>query len=256
MRFLSVAHTDKGLNKAINQDAFCLKIAKTPTANVAFAVICDGVSGLSSGETASAFVVNAFSRWFDSEFSAVADKNMPIENIASRWKAIAVEQGRKILEYGKAHGMSLGTTLTAFLIMNDRYVSAHVGDCRLYKIDDRMRQLTKDQTVAAYEVMRQRMTVEEVENDGRSRMLLQCLGVSKAIDPEIQTGKVAENDAFMLCSDGFIHRVSEAEIYGIIAPPLLTSEKVMKKSLVDLVDLNKARNEKDNITVILIKAIR
>lgn len=256
MRFLSVAHTDVGISKKINQDAFCLKIAKTSTANIAFAVMCDGMGGLNNGEYASALVVNAFSNWFENEFPAIVGRDLSMDKVTNRWKEIVSDQGCKILEYGNANGISLGTTLTTLLIVNNRFVSIHVGDSRLYKINDAMHQVTKDQTVAAYEIEQQRMTVAEAKNDRRSNILLQCVGASKVIEPQILTGTVAENDTFMLCSDGFRHQISSEEMYGVIAPRLLTSEKIMKKSLVDLVDLNKSRNEKDNITAILIKAIR
>lgn len=255
MRFLSVAHTDVGTSKKVNQDAFCLKIAKTPTANIAFAVMCDGMGGLNNGEYASALVVNAFSNWFENELPFAVGGNLNMNSITERWKEIVLEQGKKILDYGKSRNISLGTTLTALLIINDKYANIHVGDSRLYKITDSMHQLTKDQTVAAYEIEQQRLTVAEAKNDRRSSILLQCVGASKIIVPDVQIGSLAENDVFMLCSDGFRHCVSEDEMYGIIAPRLLTGEKVMKKSLVDLVELNKSRNEKDNITAILIKAI-
>ena len=255
MRFLSVAHTDVGISKKINQDAFCLKIAKTPTSNIAFAVMCDGMGGLNDGEYASALVVNAFSNWFENELPSIVDKNLNMNSITERWKEIVLYQGQKILEYGQSRNISLGTTLTVFLIVNDKYANIHVGDSRLYKITDAMHQLTKDQTVAAHEIEQQRMTVAEAKTDRRSSILLQCVGASKVIEPDVQIGTVAENEAFMLCSDGFRHQVSDEEMYGVLAPQLLTSEKVMKKSLVDLIELNKVRNEKDNITAILIKAI-
>lgn len=256
MRFLSVAHTDVGISKKINQDAFCLKIAKTPSLNIAFAVMCDGMGGLNNGEYASALVVNAFSAWFEKEFPAIAEKNINIDKVTERWKEIVLEQGQKILEYGQSRNISLGTTLTTLLIVNDKYANIHVGDSRLYKLSNvGIHQLTKDQTVAAHEIEQQRMTVDEAKTDRRSNILLQCVGASKVIEPDVQTGTLAEEDAFMLCSDGFRHQVTDEEMYGVIAPHLLTSEKVMKKSLVDLVELNKARNENDNITAILIKAI-
>lgn len=255
MRFLSVAHTDVGISKKINQDAFCLKIAKTPTSNIAFAVMCDGMGGLNDGEYASALVVNAFSNWFENELPSIVDKNLNMNSITERWKEIVLYQGQKILEYGQSRNISLGTTLTVFLVVNDKYANIHVGDSRLYKITDALHQLTKDQTVAAHEIEQQRMTVAEAKTDRRSSILLQCVGASKVIEPDVQIGTFAENEAFMLCSDGFRHQVSDEEMYGVLAPQLLTSEKVMKKSLVDLIELNKARNEKDNITAILIKAI-
>lgn len=256
MKFLSAAHTDVGTTKKINQDAFCLKIAKTPNSRIAFAVMCDGMGGLNNGEYASALVVNAFSNWFENELPLAIDKNLQMTNVTSRLKGIAVDQGKKILEYGQSQGISLGTTLSALLIVNNEYAIVHVGDSRVYKINDTITQLTKDQTVAAHEIEQHRMTVEEAANDKRSNILLQCIGASKVIEPELLTGTLTENDAFMLCSDGFRHKITDQEIHGVLSPNLLTNEKVMKKSLVDLIDLNKARGEKDNITSLLIKVVK
>ncbi len=256
MRFLSVAHTDVGISKKINQDAFCLKIARTPTTNIAFAVLCDGMGGLNNGELASALVVNAFSNWFEQELPNVVDKNIYMNDVTARWNEIVQDQGNKILEYGSQRGLSLGTTLTALLIVNNKFACIHVGDSRLYRINTAIKQLTKDQTVAAREIEQNRMTVDEAKNDRRSSVLLQCVGASKVIIPDVFTGTVEENEAFLLCSDGFRHHVTDAEMFGVVAPVVLTSEKIMKKSLVDLVELNKARNERDNITALLIKTIK
>ena len=56
MRFLSEAHTDIGISKKMNQDAYCLKIASTKKQKVAFAGGGEGMGGFESGELASAFV--------------------------------------------------------------------------------------------------------------------------------------------------------------------------------------------------------
>lgn len=255
MRFLATAYTDVGKTKKVNQDAFCIKTAKTPRGNIAFAVMCDGMGGLNNGELASAFVVNAFSNWFENELPLMMNGTIDLKVISARWNAIIQEQGKKILDYGAQRAISLGTTLTAVLIIENDFICAHVGDSRLYLIDNAMHQLTKDQTVAAMEIEQKRMTVEEAKNDRRSSILLQCIGASKVIVPEIFVGKIAVENAMMLCSDGFRHHISEEEMYGVMAPSVLTSEKVMKNSLIDLVELDKQRNERDNITALLIKTI-
>ena len=61
---------------------------------------------------------------------------------------------------------------------------------------------------------------------------------------------------FVICSDGFRHEITEEEIHGVLAPQLMTDEKIMKSSLVDLIELNKARAERDNITAVMLKAVR
>ncbi len=234
-----------------------MKVARTPAVNVALTVLCDGMGGLKSGEYASALVVNAFSAWFENELPKVVGSTTDMNAIAQRWNAIVQDQGKKIMAYGQSKGISLGTTLTALLVVNNRFLCVHVGDSRLYKVGPTaMQQLTTDHSFVANEVAHKRMTPEQARTDSRKNVLLQCVGASQVINPEFVSGMVAENDVFMLCSDGFRHEITEEEMHGVLAPQLMTSEKVMKKSLTDLIELNKARSEKDNITAILLKAIR
>ncbi len=256
MRFLAASHTDIGISKKINQDAFAIKIAKAKKHNIAFAILCDGMGGLNNGEYASAVVVNTFCKWFYTELPGMVETQINFEVIQKRWNEIILELGSKLMNYGAERNISLGTTTTAILIIDNQYICGHVGDSRLYRMDQKITQITSDHTVVAREVEQHRMTVDEAKVDGRKNVLLQCVGASKVITPEFRRGTVAEGDVFMLCSDGFRHEISDEEIYGVLAPNLLTSEKIMKRSLVDLIELNKERNEKDNITSLVIKAIR
>ncbi len=255
MRYLSAAHTDIGLVKKINQDSFTLKIAKTSRYNIAFVVLCDGMGGLKNGELASAFVVNAFSNWFEQVFPEALKTGLDFEVIKKQWNSIAISQSEKISEYGNARGISLGTTLSAILCVNNKFILIHIGDTRIYRLNNSIEQITTDHTFVANEVVHNRMTADQAKTDKRKNILLQCIGASKNIDCEFKTGDIRENDEFLLCCDGFRHEISSEEIFGVLAPELMSSERIMRKSLVDLVNLNKKRNEKDNITAILIKTI-
>lgn len=254
MRYLSAAHTDTGLVKKINQDAFCLKIAKTPQTQIALVLICDGMGGLKNGELASAWVVNAYSAWFEKELPGQLEAGL--DGIKSRLESMALELNQKIGSYGKHNGISLGTTMTGLLLLDNKYLYFHVGDSRIYRINTSIRQLTRDHTVTALEVEKHKITEQEAANDARQSILLQCIGASEKITVEFGSGIVAREDVFLLCSDGFRHKLSEEELLGILSSQVLTSEKIMKKSLMDLVELNKERGETDNITALLVKAIQ
>lgn len=255
MKFLSAVHTDVGISKQVNQDAFCLKIAKTHNHKIAFAVLCDGMGGLKNGELASALVVNAFSNWFEDKFSIMIQGKLNFEEIKKQWSKIATEQASRIMEYGKANGISLGTTLTAILIVDNNYLNIHVGDTRIYKLNNSIEQITNDQTVTALEVEQKKLTPEQAKTDSRQHILLQCIGASSSINPEINTGVIRSNEEVLLCTDGFRHMVSDEEIFGVLAPNLMDSEETMKKSILDLINLNKSRHERDNITALLIKVV-
>lgn len=254
MRFYSVAHTDVGTTKKINQDAFCLKIAKTSKGNLAFAVLCDGMGGLQCGELASAFVTNAFSRWFETDLPRMMEKKLDFNLIKQQWNEIVQDQADKILRYGKSRNITLGTTLTAVLIADEGFLGVQVGDSRLYKLDTAIEQLTKDQTLVAFEVEQRRLSPEDASSDPRRNILLQCIGASEQVVPAFVSGRLLENEGMLLCSDGFRHEISDDEIFGVLAPHIMTSERVMKKSLIELVDLNKKRGEKDNITALLLRS--
>ena len=52
MEFLISAATDIGLTKNTNQDSFLARRFRTKLGNMTFAVLCDGMGGLSKGEVA------------------------------------------------------------------------------------------------------------------------------------------------------------------------------------------------------------
>ena len=58
----------------------------------------------------------------------------------------------------------------------------------------------------------------------------------------------------MLCSDGFRHEITEAEIYESLNPINFMNKNAMHSNARYLIEQVKSRNEKDNISVVLIKA--
>lgn len=57
----------------------------------------------------------------------------------------------------------------------------------------------------------------------------------------------------MLCSDGFRHEISNEEIYNYLNPLVMTDKDIMQKNMDTLVQINKQRQERDNITVVSIR---
>ena len=182
MNFLVESHTDVGIKKTTNQDSFCAKIANTSLGKVVFVVLCDGMGGLAKGELASATVVRAFSKWFCERFPVLISEGITAELIREEWEKIVLEQNGKIANYGKRNEVSLGTTLTSMLIVNDIYYIVNVGDSRAYEITDYVRQITKDHTLVAREVERGNITQEQAQKDPRRNILLQCVGASSIIN--------------------------------------------------------------------------
>lgn len=255
MKVLSAICTDVGIKKATNQDSLCLKVAQTSVGTVVLAIVCDGMGGLQKGEVASASVVDAFSAWFEKELPTQLAKN-DFDEIQYRWDRIIKEQNQRIGEHGRTFKIQLGTTLTALLLIDTKFMLiGHVGDSRVYRINHHLEILTEDQTVVGREIKRGNLTPEQAKSDPRRNVLLQCIGASKLVEPQFIHGTPRQGEAYMLCSDGFRHMITEEEIYQAFSPPVLINEALMEQKVNELVELNKQRQELDNISVMLIKIL-
>lgn len=253
MNFIVSATTDIGITKSTNQDSYSVKVLNTPQGKMAFAVLCDGMGGLSKGEMASASLVSAFSKWVEERLSVLSQSPINDSDIRREWSAIAADYNEKIKTYGKMCGISIGTTLTAILLTGNRYYVVNVGDTRAYEIEAGVKVLTEDQTVVAREVKLGNLTPEEAKTDSRRSVLLQCVGASDDVYPDLFFGDVKKDAVYMLCSDGFRHEITEEEIYAYLNPTVMLDSEGMSNNMKNLVDLNKQREERDNITVIAIR---
>lgn len=253
MNFIIAAVTDIGNAKSTNQDSFGAKVINTKQGKMVFAVLCDGMGGLEKGEVASATVVNAFNKWAATRLPVLSEREIADADIRNDWCGIVTEYNEKIKLFGKRSGISLGTTVTAILITEKRYYIINVGDTRAYEIFDGVKVLTKDQTLVEREVDLGHLTPEEAKTDPRRSVLLQCIGASDSVYPDMFFGDTKLNSVFMLCSDGFRHEISEDEIFAYLQPAYMTGEDVMKTNMTSLVEMDKQRMERDNITVLTVR---
>lgn len=252
MHFTVTADTDIGITKETNQDSLLFKQGTVAGDEVLMAIVCDGMGGLSKGELASATVIRAFSKWFDEELPYELE-NLDLQVIAGKWSLILKDLNVKIIEYAQKNDITMGTTFTGVLFVKNQYVLTHVGDTRLYHISNQLLQLTNDQTFIARELKKGTLTQEQAKVDKRRNMLLQCVGASENLEPEVMIGQ-QEKGAYLLCSDGFRHEISEKEIIESLNPINLINKETMHANVRYLIELAKQRNEKDNISAILVKA--
>lgn len=260
MSFLSIAHTDVGIKKSTNQDSVLIKEASTDYGRVLLAVICDGMGGLAKGEVASATLVRAFSEWFQNEFPSVLYEDskegvIDFDVLQLNWSRLIDLTNQKIAAYGESFHAPCGTTLAALLLMNGHYYVANVGDSRVYRMNEKFYQITKDQTFVQREIDEGRMTEEEAKNHPQRNVLLQCVGASDVVVPDFFEGTYHSGDVFMSCSDGFRHLITDEEFMKVINPTQINDEQSMKNAAIYCTELNKQRKENDNISVLLIKTI-
>ncbi|MBP5378674.1 MAG: serine/threonine-protein phosphatase [Ruminococcus sp.] len=253
MEYIAACDTDVGITNTINQDSVCVKTAKTGTGRAALILVCDGMGGLSRGELASAEVIRSFAGWFDRELPFELpewDWQTAAHNVISRLRRL----NAKLCEYGRRECMQLGTTATGIIAVNSEFMTFHVGDTRIYKISDKLSQLTDDHTFVNREVKLGNMTPEEARTDPLRNALVQCIGVTDDVFPEVKLGNLENGVNYMICSDGFRHVLREKELFEELSPETLRTKDDMKKKLRQLIDTVKSRDESDNITAALFRA--
>lgn len=254
MNFLICAKTDVGIVKETNQDCLAVMELETCRGNMVFAVLCDGMGGLAQGEVASTGVVRAFRHWVLHSLPELCRAGIQEAELRDQWEQIIQDQNQRIREYGQSMNVRMGTTAVLMLLTQERYYIMNVGDSRAYELRAGLRQITSDHSFVAREIALGNVRPEDAERHPKRNVLLQCVGASSLVRPDMFSGSIAENTVYMLCSDGFRHELSAAEIFDSCSAEALVSETVMETRALTLIELVKQRGERDNISLVLVKA--
>ncbi len=269
MKFRGAGATNVGTTKKTNQDSYLIKVAETEMGDVALVAVCDGMGGLAKGELASAEVVRSLSKWFENKLPILLETlATSVEGLESsvkgQWSGLVQDLNIEIMRFGTTDQINLGTTLTAMLFVGGRYSILHVGDSRAYEItESEVTQLTNDQTYVAQEIAAGRMTEEEARVHPRRNVLLQCIGSSVEVVPEITHGTLNKEATYLVCSDGFRHVLEEGELAGTFNKKELKnlwknkdgkSEKKVSKKIEDVIEEVMKRGEQDNITAVVLES--
>jgi serine/threonine protein phosphatase PrpC len=207
--------TDTGCVRPSNEDAVAYVIPGGDHPNAArgsLLVVADGMGGHAAGEIASRLAVEVVRRSYYAGTEPVPESLMIAFEAANR---AILEHARKFPE---CKGM--GTTCTAVAIQDDHLWLAHVGDSRAYLLrKGALKQLSADQSLHAQMIREGLMSQEEAEMAGGRNVILQALGISPDIEPDVWEKGIPlkAGDVFILCSDGLWNMVDDVAIAAIAA---------------------------------------
>lgn len=253
MKLVTGAYSDIGISRKNNQDALCILQAESGKQNLCMAIVCDGMGGLSKGELASAVTINEFKDWFEEDFPSILNRASEAD-IVDIWKMKILDLSDQLKRYGSNNNLLLGTTFSGVLIIDDSFIWIHVGDSRIYHIEkEQMKKLTTDHTVIAREIRNGNMTPEEAKSSKLKGKLTQCIGASRVVEPESGTGVLRKGETLLLCSDGFYHKFTDKEI-AMVQKNNFKNDKEADQYCFTQVKEAMNRNEKDNISVVVIRA--
>jgi PPM family protein phosphatase len=245
MRWQAAALSDRGRQRARNEDAFLLR----PDAQV-FAV-ADGMGGHAAGDVASQLAIRCLSDAFPSSPSPRIGPTTLSRRLLAAFELANAALLRHAAQHPECSGM--GTTLTAVAALRaaPQCVVAHVGDTRAYRMrGGQLVQLTADHTWVQQQVDAGMLTPVEARHHPWAPLLNRVLGTPALGPADTYVVDVAVGDTFLLCTDGLTGLVDSADLTAMMARPLPLEEHVR-----DLIAAANLRGGHDNITVVLLRAV-
>ena len=226
-----------GMVRQQNEDAFVAE------SNV-FAV-ADGMGGHNAGEVASALAVEGLRRAAAAGFSAAEGL---IAAINTTNATIHEASG------GLSEQRGMGTTLTALVPLPatdgepQRVVVANVGDSRIYLWrGDELKQVSADHSYVQELLSEGLITAAEARIHPRRNIVTRALGIEGDVNADSWVLPMVVGDRYVLCSDGLVDEVDDAEIAAILRAS--TNPQVAADHLVRVANDHGGR---DNTTVVVV----
>lgn len=234
--------TDTGKVRDMNQDAYKTGHFKE---GGAWAVVCDGMGGVSGGQVASEICVNEVSARIEKGYR----KGMSMKSVKNLLVSAITAANIKVYETAEENTeyLGMGTTVVALVILNGFAAVAHVGDSRAYFISDDIKPITRDHSVVQYLIDMGRITPEQAKTHPDRNVITRAVGVSSEVDVDVDIIPINQKEIILICTDGLYEYVSDNEMFD-----------VMKNSDYDkpakvLLDMANDAGGKDNITVVTVE---
>jgi protein phosphatase len=239
MKLDMAALTHKGMVRDHNEDSLYFDVKDRVV------IVCDGMGGHAGGNIASELAVQVVSN----SLRTLRPKDWDDEDqVVDRMKTAIFGANDHILSRARIDPslFDMGTTIVALAFMDDRVVTANVGDSRIYRIGDgQIEQVSEDHSLVAERIRSGELDPAAPEAKLLSNILTRALGMDR-ITVDISVETLMDDDVYLLCSDG---------LSDLIEPDEMRDQVVQTGDLqiaaMRLIDLANQRGGHDNITCAL-----
>ena len=205
------------------------------------------MGGHKGGEVASSDAINIIKKTFvENRDILINGKNIK-DVIYKAIKKANKDIYKKSLDFEEYKGM--GTTVSLCYIFKDYVFIGHVGDSRIYRIEnDNILQVTEDHSLVNELIKKGEITKEEAYNHPQKNMITRAVGTSYDLEIDIEEFKYKKDNKLLLCTDGVFNMLHDYDILEIIKKNVFIADAID-----ELVNRAKANGGSDNITAMIIQ---
>jgi len=238
-RIVSASVSDRGLSekRPLNEDS----VLEMPEYGI-FAV-ADGVGGAQAGEIASQMAVEIVAEAFANK-GAGADSEELMRTAIAQANSAIYQMSSDLPQLSR-----MATTLVALHIEGEVVTIGHVGDSRLYRLDNKFQlfQETQDHSIVAEGVRAGHITAEQALRHPDRNIISRALGAEPTVEADIKQLMIESGTKFLLCSDGVTRHVTDEEIRQC-----LFEMRVPEKACDQLKNLCYQQGAEDNLSAVII----
>jgi len=239
--------TDVGKKRDGNEDAFLIDEANQ------LYVVADGMGGHQAGEVASSLVIETIKDFMSADAErTISSFDEQLSSDANHLATCIKAANRAV--YEKAHASDeyrgMGSTLAAVYYTDSTLIAANVGDSPIFLVrDGSIEPLYVPHTVAS-EMAAQHPERLKTLDEKILHMLTRAMGVTDEVNADVCETQCFKDDILILCSDGLSNKVTPEEMARI------AGSSSPAEACRIFVDLANERGGEDNITVIVLKALK
>ena len=247
----SAGKSDLGLVRKVNEDYIRL----LPENNLF--IVCDGMGGHNAGEIASMTACDIITALYTTFYDRLlGDEQLRLPRVFPPSTDVLVKAVRianhtifrQAAENPSLAGM--GTTIVAAAIEKDIVTLLHVGDSRIYRFfDNTLTPLTVDHSWVAELEQSEQITAEEARTLVNRNVITRALGVRENVEIDVSVRKIAENEIFLMCTDGLCGFVEDSEIKHVVA----SCGADLERLVTELVRMANDRGGLDNVSVVALR---
>ncbi|MDR0416564.1 MAG: protein phosphatase 2C domain-containing protein [Propionibacteriaceae bacterium] len=208
--------------------------------------VADGMGGQAAGDVASRIVIDRLSERDQGGPLSESDLEPLLDSI----NAAIVAHG-----HANADARDLGSTVSGLAAVRlgaaDHWAIFNIGDSRVYRfVAGALQQVTIDHNEVEEAVAAGRLDPEEARTHPSRHVLTRSLGSTPGPRADVVLLPQADDDVFLICSDGLTSEVAEPDIAAILGAcpdPIWAVDQ--------LVDLAIANGGHDNVTAMILQVV-